>query len=170
MKRAKLPIILLVMVFLTSSVFAQPFMKGMRGKGLRKHSPERIYFILKAKQKELNVTDSQLEKIKNLVFSFEEKMITAKNEISKNRLGLKKLLMDEEELNYGRIKAILTEMSNYKQNIFIERLKLRKAIKDILTPEQHDALKRMVEERLKERRFFLKGKSKFSHWFSSNQD
>lgn len=159
MKKAlKLSIVCSVMILFAASVFAQPQRMMMRGKGLMKRSPARILFILKAKQKELKITDSQLEKIKNLVFSLEEKMIEMRSSSSLQGLELRKLLQDKENLDYEKIKAALSEASKIRQDIFIERLKLRDEIQNILTPEQREALKAMRKERLRDRGLFQRGK------------
>lgn len=146
-----------VMILFAAGAFAQLQGKMMRGKGMIHKSPSRILHVLKANQKELNITDSQLEKIKNLVFSFEEKMIQMKSDGSLQRLELRKLLEDRENQNYEKIRATLSKASNIRNDMFIERLKLRDEIGNILTPEQRDALKAMQKDRLKERRPFQRG-------------
>ena len=99
-----------VILFAASS-FAQPQREMMRGENLIKRSPARILHVLKAKQKELNITDNQLEKIKNLAFSFEEKMIQMKSKNSLQHLELKKLLMDRENLDYEEVREALSKAS-----------------------------------------------------------
>lgn len=144
------------LLFIASS-FAQSF-RGMRKReGLMKQVPTRILFVLKAKQKELKITDHQLEKIENLVFSFEEKMIQMKSHSSLQRLELRKLLLDRENLDYEKIRAALSKASNSKQNIFIERLKMREEIQSMLTPEQREAMKAMRKDQLRKRRLFQRG-------------
>lgn len=145
-----------VFLFIASS-FAQSFRGMRRREGLMKQVPTRILFVLKAKQKELKITDSQLEKIENLVFSFEEKMIQMKSHSSLQRLELRKLLLDRENLDYEKIRAALSKASNSKQNIFIERLKMREEIQSMLTPEQREAMKAMRKDQLRKRRLFQRG-------------
>ncbi len=144
-------------ILLTAGAFAQPQAKMMRGKGMAHRSPVRILHILKMHQKELNITDSQLEEIKNLVFSFEEKMIKMRSTSSLQRLEIGKLLQDRENQDYEKIKAALSSASNIQNDMFIERLKLRKGIENILTPEQRDAIKAMQKDRLRGRRGFQRG-------------
>lgn len=149
-----LSVILLVLILFTTSIFAQPQKMKMRGKGMMKRSPTRILLVLKAKQKELKITDSQIEKVKSLMFSFEEKMIKMKSDNSLQQLELKKLLQDRENLNYENIKAALSKASNGRHDMFIERLKLREEINKILTPEQREAIKSLQKDHMKGRRAF----------------
>lgn len=158
MKKAlRLSIILSAVIVFSASSFAQPLRGMKRGRGLAMRSPEKILWILKAKQKELNITDSQIEKIQNLVFSFEEKMIQMRSQNDTERLNLRKLMQDREKLDYEKIKAALSKMSSSRQDMFIQRLKLREEIQNILTPEQREAMQEAVKERLKEGKFFQRG-------------
>lgn len=142
-------IIFSVMILFATSVLAQPQRRMMRGKGLIDRAPSRILRILETNQKELKITDSQLEKIRNLFFSLEEKMIQMRSNSSLQRLELRKLLQDKDNLDYEKIRAALSKASKIRQDIFIERLKTRKEIENILTPEQREAIKAMRKERLK---------------------
>ena len=142
-----------VLILFTASSFAEPQQRMMRrGKGFTNRSPARILVVLKAKQKELKITDSQIEKIKNLTFSFQEKMIKMRSDGSLQRLEMKKLFQDRENLDYGKIKAALTKASSGRHDMVIERLKLREEIGKVLTPEQSEALKSMQKDRMKGRR------------------
>lgn len=150
-------VIFSVLILFIASSFAQPFRGMSRGEGLMKRSPARILFVLKAKQKELKITDSQLDKIKNIVFSFEEKMIQMRSKSSLQRLEMRRLLQDRENLDYEKIRAALSKSSNSRHDIFIERLKLRNEIQNILTPEQREAMSSIREDRLRGRQFFQRG-------------
>ena len=150
-------IVFSVVILFAAEVFAQPQRGMMRGKRFAQRSPARILRLLKAHQKELNITDDQLEKIKGLVFSLEEKMIQMKSKASLQRLELRKLIQDKEDLDYEKIKAVLSKASEFRQEMFIDKLKLRKEIENILTPEQSEALKKMREERFRGRRFLQRG-------------
>jgi Spy/CpxP family protein refolding chaperone len=148
MKKAmKFSIIFSVMIFFAATVFAQPRRRMMRNEEMNKRPHLGILHILKANQKELKITDSQLEKIRNLLFSQEEKMIQKRSTISLKRLELRKLMQDEGNLDLEKIRAVLSERSKIREDIFIERLKTRKQIENILTPEQREALKAMRKER-----------------------
>ena len=147
-----------VLILFTASSFAEPQQRmGRRGKGFANRSPARILTILKAKQKELKITDNQLEKIKSLAFSFEEKKIKMRSDGSLQRLELRKLMQDKEKLDYEKIKATLSKASSSRQEMFIERLKLREEIENILTSEQREALKKMRQEGFRGRRFLQRG-------------
>lgn len=154
MKKAiTLSVIFSVLILFIAISFAEPQQRmGRRGRGFANRSPARILTVLKAKQKELKITDSQLEKVKNLAFSFEEKMIKMRSDNSLQRLGLKKLFQDRENLDYDKIKAALSKASSGRHDMVIESLKLREEIGKILTPEQSEALKSMQKDRLKGRR------------------
>lgn len=153
MKKAmKFSIIFFIVILFAANIFAQPQRKMMRGKGLMKRSPARMLRILETKQKELNITDDQLEKIRNSSFSLEEKMIQMRSNSSLQRLDMRKLLQDKKNLDYERIRTVLSKASKFRQDIFIERLKTRKEIENILTPEQREAIKAMRKERLRGKR------------------
>ena len=152
-----LTVIFSVLILFTASSFAEPQQRMIRrGKGFAHRSPARILTVLKAKQKELKITDSQIEKIKNLAFSFEEKMIKMRSDNSLQRLELRKLFQDRENLDYDKIKAALTKASTVRHDMVIERLKMREEIGKILTPEQREALKSMQKDRMEERRPLLR--------------
>ncbi len=153
-KGVKLFLVILTVTAFASSSLAQPDRRMRRGEEFAMRPPVRILWILQAKKDELKVTDSQIEKIKSLDFSFEEKMIQMRNQISLERLNLRKLMQEKENLDYVKIKAVLSRISGYEDDMFIEGLKLREEIQKILTPEQREAVKEAMKERLHERKFF----------------
>jgi Spy/CpxP family protein refolding chaperone len=158
MKKTLTTAVIISAVFLfTASSFAQPFQMEKRGHGFMKQSPGRIVRVLEAKQDELKITDKQLDQIKNLVFSFEEHAVKMGNANNLKHLELKKLLQDRENLDYKKIKVVLSELSDSKQEMFITRLQLREEIQSILSPEQREALKEMWKERPEGRRSFMRG-------------
>lgn len=149
--------VLVIMVF-SMALAAQPFMgKRMGGHRMMKPSPTKIYMMLKAKQKNFNITDNQLEQIKNKVFALEEKIIPMESKNKLHRLELKKLMMDERK-DYEKISALLSKISDNRQAIFIEGMKTKDAIDSILTPEQRDAIKEARQNRFKNRMFPRKGR------------
>ena len=147
-KGLTLAVIFSVLVLFVASSFAQPQRQMMRGKRTFDRSHNRILAVLKANQEELNITDDQIDKIKNLGFSFQEKAIKMKNEGDLLRLELQKL-MDRDNLDYDKIKAVLSKSSAFRQEMFIERLKLKDEINNILTPEQREALKAKAKDRFR---------------------
>jgi len=148
-KGLTLAVIFSVLVLFVASSFAQPQRQMMRGKRTFDRSHNRILAVIKANQEELKITDDQIEKIKNLGFSFQEKAIKMKNENNLLRLELQKLMQDRDNLDYDKIKAVLSKSSAFRQEMFIERLKLKDEINNILTPEQREALKAKAKDRLR---------------------
>jgi Spy/CpxP family protein refolding chaperone len=136
--------------------FAQPFQGGRRGRGRMNRSSARILGVLKAHQEELKITEDQLQAIKDLTYSFEEKMINAKAEGSKQRLELRQLMQDRGNLDYTKLKEALSKAAEHRNNMFIDRLKQRDEIDKILTPEQKEALKSMRHQRFEDRREALR--------------
>lgn len=161
MKRTKqLLITFSVVMIFSMALVAQPFMEKPVGRGPMMGPPlTEIYTMLKAKQKDFNINDNQLEQIKAKVFALEEKIIPIECKNRLHRLELKKLLMNEKK-DYGKISALLSKISNNHHSIFIERLKTKDAIDSILTPQQRDAIKEAIQNRPKERMFPRKGQGR----------
>ena len=146
--------LIVIFSFLALSVatsFAQPQQRATRSKRSFDRPQNRILGVLKANQDELNITDEQLEQVQNLLFSFKEKMIKMKGEQSLSRLDLQKLMKDRENLDYGKIKAVLAETSAARNEMFIEGLKLREEINKVLTPEQRETIKAKARKGLRSR-------------------
>ncbi|MGD9345185.1 MAG: hypothetical protein PVH84_04945 [Candidatus Aminicenantes bacterium] len=136
----------------TVESFAQPIQGRRNGRVRMNQAPSRILRVLKANQEELKVTEDQLKAIEEMTYSFEEKKIEARSEASKQRLELRKLMNDRENLDYGQLKMALTKASEHRHKMLIDGLKLKDEIGKILTPEQKEALKTMRQERFKDRR------------------
>lgn len=144
----------LIFSFLSLSVavvFSQPQQRMQRTKRTVDRSQNRILGVLKANQEELNITEEQFEQVQNLVFSFKEKTIKMTSESSLNRLDLQKLMQDRENLDYDKIKAVLAKTSAVRNEMFIEGLKLREEINNVLTPEQREALKAKTRDGIRNR-------------------
>jgi Spy/CpxP family protein refolding chaperone len=152
--------VLSVVLLMTAGGFAQPAQRIDRGKARMQRPPSRILFALKAHQEELNVTEDQLKQIENIVFSFEEKQIAMKSQASSNRLEMKKLMSDRDNVNYDQIKSAFLKAAEHRADMFVSRLKLHEEVKKVLTPEQQEALKSMRLERFKTRRD-LRGQRSF---------
>lgn len=156
-------IVFSVVSLLTLGSFAQPRQIMKRGRGFAnmpqatKRSPVRIIRFLKAKKEELKVTDDQLKEIEDLIFSFEEEMIEVSKVNSLQRLELKKLMKDRDNLDYDKIRAELAKESESKHDMFIKRLELRDQIQNILTPDQKEKLKALRQEGPRGKRQFLGG-------------
>jgi Spy/CpxP family protein refolding chaperone len=132
-------------------VFAQPQQRMARAKRTVDRPQNRILGVLKANQEDLNITDEQIEQVQDLVFSFKEKSLKMQNESSLSRLELQKLMQDRDNLDYGKIEAILSKTSAVRNEMFIEGLKLREEINNVLTPEQREALKEMGKQGMRSR-------------------
>jgi Spy/CpxP family protein refolding chaperone len=147
MKKAKTPLVVIfLLIFFAASSFAQPAKRMMRANRSFDRVPHSILFVLRANQEELGITDEQMEQIQNIVFIHQEKMLRMENENRLHQLELQKLMQERENLDYDKIEAILSKTSDIRNQMFIERLKLRDEIGKILTPEQKDALKAMEKE------------------------
>lgn len=146
--------VLSVVLLFAADGFAQHRPRMGRGKAGMQRSPSRILFALKAHQEELKVTDEQLKQVENIVFSFEEQQIAMKSQASSNRLAMKKLMSDKDNINYDQVKSAFVKAAEHRADMFISRLKLHDEVKKVLTPEQQEALKSMRLERFKERRDF----------------
>lgn len=134
----------LIFSFLTLSVavvFAHPVQRMPRTNRMFDRPQLGILSVLKANQEELEISDEQLAQIQNIVFSFREKSIKMQNESQMSRLELQKLMLERENLDYDKIEAILSKSSAIRNEMFIDRLKLREEIDSLLTPEQREALR-----------------------------
>lgn len=145
-KLRTIAIVVSLLGFFAASSFAQPPQRMMRANRMFDRAPNRILLVLKSHQEDLEITDSQMEQIQNLVFSHQENMLKMRNDLDTQHLELQKLMQDRDNLDYDKIKAILSKTSAVRSEMFIERLKQRDEINKILTPEQRDALKAMVQE------------------------
>jgi Spy/CpxP family protein refolding chaperone len=85
------------------------------------------------------------------VFASKEKAIMMNAEQSKTRLELQKLMQDRDNLDYGKIQAILSRTSAVRNEMFIDGLKLREEISNVLTPEQREALKSKLKTGIRNR-------------------
>ncbi len=144
----------LIFFFLTLSVavvYAQPPQRMTRARRIFDRPQNRILAVMKANQEELNITDEQIEQVQNLVFSFQERSLKMQNDTSLSRLELQKLMLDRENLDYDKIKAILSKSSAVRNEMFIEGLKLREEINNVLTPEQREALKDKTRDGMRSR-------------------
>ncbi len=150
-KGLTLMVIFSFLVLFVASSFAQPQQRMTRAKRTFDRSQNRILAGLKMNQDELNITDEQIEQVQNLVFTFKEKTIKRTSENSLNRVELQKLMQDRENLDYDKIKAILSKTSDARTEMFIEGLKLREEINNVLTPEQREAFKAKTREGIRSR-------------------
>ena len=148
-----LTVSLIVSFFVLSMtvVFAQPQQRMNKARRMVDRPQNRILGVLKANQEDLGITDEQIEQVQDLVFSFKEKSLKMQNENSLSRLELQKLMQDRDNLDYAKIKSILSQTAASRNDMFIEGLKLRAEINNVLTPEQQEALKEMGRKGMRSR-------------------
>jgi Spy/CpxP family protein refolding chaperone len=169
--------ILSVVVMMTAAAFAQPRGRNMirpgnqfaqqgrmnrPGSRMAMRSPMRMLLVLKARQAELKITDAQLDKIENLMYSFQENQIKVQSEANLQRLELQKLFQDKGNRDYAKIKSLMTKSSAIRQNMAIERMKHRDEVLNVLTPEQQQAVKADIMQRFQGNRMFMRGGRGFS--------
>ena len=143
-----------------SSVAAQARFGQRRNPAFMRGGQGGILFVLKARQTELNITDEQLDKIQELVLAQEEKALKYRNAQAEQELELRKVMMDRENLDYEKLKQVLSRQSDIHQNMFIENLKGRDAIRSVLTPEQQQALTALHNDRPREGRRFMRDRDR----------
>ena len=144
----------LIISFLSLSVavvYAQPQQRITKARRALDRPQSRILDVLKTNRVELNITDEQIEKIQNLAFSFKEKSLKMRNESSLSQLELQKLMQDRGNLDYDQIKAILSKTAESRNEMFVEGLKLREEINNVLTPEQREAVKAKTRDGIRNR-------------------
>lgn len=137
---------------------SRPVGDQIQRRGLMRTRSGGLLMVLQARQEELNISDEQLDKIKDLTLKLEEKRVKRQNALNTQRLEHKKLMMDRENLDYDQLKALLLKDSENKLDLMIESMQLRDEIEAVLTPEQKDALKEMGRDRMGQRRSFMRSR------------
>jgi Spy/CpxP family protein refolding chaperone len=137
---------------------SRPGVGQIQRRGLMRTRSDGLLMVLKARQKELNITNEQLDKVKDLTLEMEEKGVEQQNALNSRRLEQKKLMMDRENLDYHQLKALLLKNSESKLDQMIDRMQLRDKIEAVLTPEQKEALKEMGRDRMGQRRSFMRSR------------
>lgn len=161
-KSGRLLVIVAVLLLFTAGTLAQAprfgmMRQGMRqGRGMMGPGITGLYRALKANQEELKITDSQLAKIKDIMFAYEETMVKSKNAANIQALEMKKL-MTAEQKDYKKIKAALSRMSDIRHDTLIAGIKAKDDVMNILTPEQQEALKSLAKNRRAGRGFLRRG-------------
>ena len=136
---------------------------GQRGtmgqRGIMGQGQGRLLAILYARQDELKITDGQLDKIKSLPLKMEEAMVQSKNDMNIQQFELQKLMMERKNRDYEKIKSLMSRTSDIRQDMFIQRIKNRDEILNILTEEQQEALKTGYRNFTSQRRSFLRNRT-----------
>ena len=134
--------------------------RGMIGqRGVMGQRQGRLLAILYSRQDELKITDNQLEKIKSLTLKMEEDMIQSKNDMNTQQFELKKLMMERGNRDYEKIKSLMRKTSDLRQEMFIQRMKNRDEILNVLTEEQQEALKAGYINFTSQRQSFLRNRT-----------
>jgi len=116
--------------------------------------------MLMQRRDELGISDDQLKSIMRLSFQMEERLIKQRNAAGLQRLEIKKLLMNREERDYEKIRNLMDELSSARVEARIEGMKRRDRIRDVLTPEQREALRESARERMAEREGPMRSRGK----------
>jgi protein CpxP len=93
-------------------------------------------------KKKLQLTDEQAQKIEQLRFNFQEKMIDLNSQLKKKELEREKILSDE-NLNRSDLVSITKEIQNAKNNIAIEKVNHQMDVYDILNANQKQIWKKI---------------------------
>ena len=112
---------LMISLFAYASILAQPF-NGRGNKGEK----------CKA---ELNLDDSQEKQFNDFRFDHQAKIIDLKAEIKKNRLKMKKMMVDN-SVNADKLRELTKTNSGLKENIQSSRLDMWLNIYNILKKDQ----------------------------------
>lgn len=131
----------------------------MQPRGAMGQRQGRLLAILYSRQDELKITDNQLEKIKSLTLKMEEDMIQSKNDMNTQQFELKKLMMERGNRDYEKIKSLMRKTSDLRQEMFIQRMKNRDEILNVLTEEQQEALKAGYINFTSQRQSFLRNRT-----------
>jgi Spy/CpxP family protein refolding chaperone len=130
-------------LFLTSLLAAQPPMAQRRDRSFARRPMQPPLQFLKSQRERLNITDEQLTRIEELTLRLEEKTVATRNALNTEQFELRKLMIDPEARDYDKIKAQLGRISQLRNEMLIERMRLQDEIRSVLTPEQREALKDM---------------------------
>ena len=87
----------------------------------------------------LNLTAEQKEKIANLRLSFKEETLDLRTELTRKRLEIQKLLL-EESPDLTTVYALVDEMAPIQAEIQKKAIEFRFKLKDLLTSEQLEKL------------------------------
>ena len=157
MKKAKSILMTVAALFLfTQMVAAQRGPDQRRGRGFTKPRSGQLQMILKAQQERLGLTEEQIAEIKELGLQMEEKNVSLRNELNIQQLELKKAMRNPEDRDYNQIQAVLSKIAQIRTDMTVARMKHQDAIRNVLTPEQKEALQKLGRGRRASGRDFLR--------------
>ncbi|MBW2060915.1 MAG: hypothetical protein JRI95_05050 [Deltaproteobacteria bacterium] len=151
-------VLCIILVFLgTAFAHAQAPQRPMhRAKwGMQWMSPVRSYFVLKRHKENLNLTDEQLARLKEISFSLEEKLLVLKEKNQKLLLEMKKLL-DNEPFDYLALEENIKKRAANRAVFFIESLKTIQEAKEIFTEEQLKKISAFSKARFMRKRWMAR--------------
>lgn len=159
MKRITTLILILAGFFLFSiGVAAQARLRTPRSQNMRRPAQGRLLAVLQAKQEELKITDEQIQQLKDHKLAMEEKAVQHRNAMNIQRLELKKLMLDKENRDLTKIRALLSQGAEYRVDHFISRLKSQEEALNILTLEQREAVKELTKNRIRQQGSQFRGR------------
>jgi Spy/CpxP family protein refolding chaperone len=136
----------------------RPFRGQVQKRDFIRPRTGRLLKVLEAKQEELNISDEQIGKIKDLTLQLEEKRVAQQNALNTQRLEQRKLMSDRENLDYDRLRALLLKNSENRVDLMIDSMRVREQIDAVLTPEQKEALRALGRDRMGQRRGFMRSR------------
>ncbi len=156
--RKSITVIILIGIFVVCGVLAQSgYNRSYRGFGQkskieRKHVPGKTPFLHNSwkdvleKRKELNLSDEQINKIKQMTFDFQTAQVDRRAVVQKARIELKRLKTDkaaiEESVMQAFDKLALAQAEVHKASFL-----LRNQMHSVLTDKQLEHLKEIWQER-----------------------
>ncbi len=93
---------------------------------------------IKAKDKmaeRLDLSDEQMEQIKEIRMSFQEDLLPLRNQIKEKRAQIKTLTTGS-DTDFEAAENVVAEVSEIRETIMTKRLRMHKEVRDILTEEQ----------------------------------
>jgi len=151
-KLVTIPILFAVSLLFTESISASPQTNFPRNRASVRPYTGRLLALLKARRGELEITGEQLNKIKDLIETMKDKTLETRNEVTKIQLELRRQLRNRESRDYEKIKSLISQTSNLRSNLLINRMILRDDINNILTSNQLTALKDIFRKTFLRRR------------------
>jgi Spy/CpxP family protein refolding chaperone len=141
------------------SLTAQPRMGRRQTRQFTRPRSGGLLMVLKARQQELNVTDEQLARIKDVQEKLEKQSVEHRNAMNTQRLELRQGIRDKENIDFDELKAQLSKNAQARIDFQITRMKARAAIADILTDEQKAALKTLRQDGIRRGRGMVRDRN-----------
>jgi Spy/CpxP family protein refolding chaperone len=154
-------IIIAAMLLLASSLMAQPGHRGACGRGpagphgqfgdCDRPGGARGEAALLAHAEELELSETQINKIESLRFEFQMEKVDRQAELKKARLRLRSLVEDDDAAE-GDVMAAIDEVSRLRADMHKLRYRHRQAVHAVLSKDQLDKLEDLSKERRRHQR------------------